>query len=152
LVASLAQRLTQARRIIVDDTSPDRFSAEAGVPAQVAVLAGGAGVPAQAAVPVQAGVQAQATVPVQAGVPTQAGVPASDAQRPATERFVGQLSTSAIQAVIGPEASQLLAFEKRCRSVRRDQSLETEIRELLGSGTWRSAHLPKKNGQGRSHH
>ena len=71
LAASLAQRLTQARRILVIDTRPEPVRAPAGAPVVLPA-------PAQ----------------------------------PPPERFVGQLSTSAIVSIIGPKVVALGKFEK----------------------------------------
>jgi hypothetical protein len=95
LIASLAQRLTQARRILVVDTKPD-------------------------AVPARAGVAAPA--PVQA----------------AAERFIGQLSTSAILSTIGPKlpALDIFAHWLQARAIGYNQ-VDDEIHELLDG--WRNA-------------
>ena len=87
LIASLAQRLTQARRILVVETKP--------------VAPPGSG-------------------------------------QPAAERFVGQLSTSAILSTIGPRLPQLGKFSKwlQARPIGYNQ-VETEIQELLDG--WRTA-------------
>ena len=93
LIASLAQRLTQVRRILVVDTRPE---------------------------------------PVPAGV-----APPGPAQ-PAAERFVGQLSTSAILSTIGPKVPTLSIFVQslQVRPIGYNQ-VEAEIQELLNG--WRAA-------------
>jgi hypothetical protein len=95
LVASLAQRLTQARRILVVDTRPKKAAAGAAV------------------------------------------VPRAPSQ-PAPERFVGQLSTSAIMAVIGPKVDALGKFAKflQERPLAYNR-VEIEVRELLDG--WRKS-------------
>lgn len=88
LLASLAQRLTQARRILVVDTRPD---------------------------------------------PDLATPPP-----PGTERFVGQISTSAILATIRQKALQLGTFEQWLQQRPTEYSqLDTEIDDLLVG--WRTA-------------
>ena len=104
LIASLAQRLTQARRILVVDTTSD-------------------------AVPPSAGVTARPL-------------------RPA-ERFVGQLSTSAILSTIGPKLPALGKFAQwlKARPIEYNQ-VENEMEALLETGALYSAMLrgrtPKK--------
>jgi Domain of unknown function (DUF4062) len=95
LIASLAQRLTQARRILVVDTKLN-------------------------------------PVPVRAGV-----APPGPVQS-AAERFVGQLSTSAILSTIGPKVPALGIFAQRLqtRSIGYNQ-VHSEIHELLDG--WRDA-------------
>jgi hypothetical protein len=97
LVASLAERLTQARRILVVDTRSDAVPAPAG-----------------------------------AGV-----LPPGPAQ-PAPERFVGQLSTSAILSTIGPKVEALGKFAKflQRRPLAYNQ-VTIEIQQLLAG--WRDS-------------
>ena len=94
LIASLAERLTQARRILVVDTKPE------AVPA-----------PADVALP----------GPVQ----------------PAAERFVGQISTSAVLSTIGQKLPTLRMFAQwlQSRPMGYNQ-VEVEIHELLEG--WRN--------------
>ena len=95
LIASLAQRLTQVRRILVVDTKPDE-------------------------------------------APGVRGLAPPGSRQPAAERFVGQVSTSAILSTIGPRLPQLGKFAKRLqvRPVGYNQ-VETEIQQLLDG--WRTA-------------
>lgn len=95
LIASLAQRLTQARRILVVDTSPD-------------------------------------------AVPANAGVPPPGPVQPTAERFVGQLSTSAILSTICPKVPALGKFAQwlQARPVEYNQ-VHAEIKALLEG--WRDA-------------
>jgi hypothetical protein len=95
LIASLAQRLTQARRILVVDTKPD-------------------------------------------AVPARGGVAPPGSGQPAAERFVGQLSTSAILSTIGPRLPELGKFAKwlQARPIGYNQ-VEIEIQQLLDG--WRTA-------------
>lgn len=97
LVASLAQRLTQARRILVIDTRPKSGPAPAGG----------------------------------------AVVPPGPAQPP-PERFVGQLSTSAILSTIGPKIAALGKFEKflQERPLAYNE-LDIELKQLFAG--WRDA-------------
>lgn len=89
LIASLAERLTQARRVLVVDTRPDP-------------------------------------------------PPATTVHPLGTERFIGQLSTSAILATVGPKAPQLGAFEQWLQKRPTGYSqLPAEIQALLGG--WRKA-------------
>jgi hypothetical protein len=95
LIATLAQRLTQARRILVVDTTRN----------------------------------AAATSP---------GAPASGAAQPVEERFVGQLSTSAILTVIGPKLPALGAFAQRLQARPLGYNeVNAEIANLLD--VWRDA-------------
>jgi hypothetical protein len=95
LIASLAQRLTRARRILVVDTTPD-------------------------------------------AVPARAGVASPGPGQPAAERFVGQLSSSAILSTIGPKLPALGKFAQslQARPIGYNQ-VDTEIHELLDG--WRNA-------------
>lgn len=94
LIATLAHRLTQARRILVVDTKPD-------------------------------------------AVPPIAGVPATPLQR-VDERFIGQLSTSAIVSTIGPMLPALRTFGQWLQTRPVDYSeASAEIAAILDG--WRTA-------------
>jgi hypothetical protein len=95
LIATLAQRITQARRIIVVDT-------------KTAVM------------------------------PATAGVPASTPSQRVEERFIGQLSTSAIVSTIGPKLPALRKFEQWLQTRPIEYSdVSAEIGGILDG--WRTA-------------
>jgi hypothetical protein len=91
LIASLAQRLTQARRILIVDTKKQKPSR---------------------------------------GSPS--NPPPTDSTRPVGERFVGQLSTSAILATLGPKSAALGKFEQllQARAVG-NNVIAAEVTEVL---------------------
>jgi hypothetical protein len=94
LIASLAQRLTQVRRILVVDSSPD---------------------------PLPPGVGVAPPVPVRT-----------------EERFIGQLSTSAILSTIGPKVPLLGSFAQQLQARPAGYNeVSTEIQQLLTA--WRTA-------------
>jgi hypothetical protein len=102
LVAALAQRLTQIRRILIVDTRP-----------------------------------------ASASTPTQPRIPLPGANQPFDERFVGQLSTSAILATIEPKLPELGAFANQLQARPSGYGeISAEIGDVLNS--WRSvfADLP----------
>ncbi len=95
LIATLAHRLTQARRVLVVDTKP-------------------------------------------AAVTVTAGVPASTPLQQVEERFIGQLSTSAIVSTIGPKLPAIRKFEKWLLKRPIEYSeIDAEIGGLLDG--WRAA-------------
>jgi hypothetical protein len=95
LIATLAHRLTKARRIIVVDTGPE------AVPATVVV-------------------------------------PASGSLQPVEERFIGQLSTSAIISTIGQKSSALRKFQRWLQRRPTEYSeVGVEIGEILDG--WRTS-------------
>jgi hypothetical protein len=108
LIASLANRLTQARRILVIDTRLAKKRARADVSAP------GPGQPADA------------------GEPAPADASAPGRGQLADERFIGQLSTSAVLSTIGPKWPALGAFVQslQARPVEYND-VGTEIQDLI---------------------
>jgi Domain of unknown function (DUF4062) len=102
LLAALAERLTQVRRILIVDTA----SADAG--AVTAAAAGGG----SAAPSVTTGAKAKSSI--------------------VEERFIGQIATGAILSIIGPKRTELGQFQSwlQGRSMAFDD-LKTEIEESL---------------------